>query len=567
MSYLTAIGCVLAIIALVIVGGLIIAYLAKVIINIFDADRKLDKKVEKEEKANVYKEEYVAENLYSNKNEARAEKEASNKVLEDDDDYSYANDVNSVMAKREKEALKKEITETPSDDFFADYKKSLKEEDDDLDDDYDLMKMIDDISDDVISDSNKKDEEKAKEDSAKNASILDKYSIDNIGDFEAEDEEVEASANETEESSNESLEEMRNIRADIMTMLNEIRGEKETDSETQVEEEVAKRVDEKLNENLEVINELKEALAKKEEEIQSAKDSQKELEEKYSTINKQMVEQFASQNREIENQITSTMSQSMDQINALKAQLSELSEQLQEERARNWKVVESKNEVPEKPKDIKVVENNVVETKHDDAVAPEIIADVKEDLYETRAEEQISETFEEVQRLTKKVEEITSETINNVVATEIHLQYSKEDQYLNRIAVLEERLRLAKKDLKVNDKEYKPLEKVKRTLDRDKAKLRRKEAIAAKKKVALYGVNNYVDIDKEKAEKLAHELELLDGLRLSVSHCEEVMNSNKERYPILEHTHIILTNNIKDLEADLEQLNKELKILRDKKEG
>lgn len=566
MSYLTAIGCVLAIIALVIVGGLIIAYLAKVIINIFDADRKLDKKVDKEEKANVYKEEYVAENLYSNKNEARAEKEISNKGLEDDDDYSYASDVNSVMAKREKEALKKEITETPSDDFFADYKKSLKEEDDDLDEDYDLMKMIDDISDDVINDSNKKDEEKAKEDSAKNASILDKYSIDNIDNFDEEEEEVEERVSEN-ETPNESLEEMRSIRADIMTMLSEIRGEKETDSETQVEEEVAKRVDEKLNENLEVINELKEALAKKEEEIQSAKDSQKELEEKYSTINKQMVEQFASQNREIENQITSTMSQSMDQINALKAQLSELSEQLQEERARNWKVVESKNEVPEKPKDIKVVENNVVESKHEDAVAPEIISDVKEELYETRAEEQISETLEEVQKLTKKVEEITTTTINNVVETEIHLQYSKEDQYLNRIAVLEERLRLAKKDLKVNDKEYKPLEKVKRTLDRDKAKLRRKEAIAAKKKVALYGVNNYVDIDKEKAEKLAHELELLDGLRLSVSHCEEVMNSNKERYPILEHTHIILTNNIKDLEADLEQLNKELKILRDKNEG
>ena len=77
------------------------------------------------------------------------------------------------------------------------------------------------------------------------------------------------------------------------------------------------------------------------------------------------------------------------------------------------------------------------------------------------------------------------------------------------------------------------------------------------------GVNNYVEIDKEKAEKLAHELELLDGLRLSVSHCEEVMNNNKERYPILEHTHIILINNIKDLEADLAQLNKELQILKD----
>ena len=31
-------------------------------------------------------------------------------------------------------------------------------------------------------------------------------------------------------------------------------------------------------------------------------------------------------------------------------------------------------------------------------------------------------------------------------------------------------------------------------LDRYQTKLRRKEAVVAKKKVALYGVNNYVDI-------------------------------------------------------------------------
>ena len=51
-------------------------------------------------------------------------------------------------------------------------------------------------------------------------------------------------------------------------------------------------------------------------------------------------------------------------------------------------------------------------------------------------------------------------------------------------------------------------------LERDKIKLRRKYAIVAKKKVALYGVNNYVDIDKDKAEKLAQELELLEILKI-----------------------------------------------------
>ena len=79
----------------------------------------------------------------------------------------------------------------------------------------------------------------------------------------------------------------------------------------------------------------------------------------------------------------------------------------------------------------------------------------------------------------------------------------------------------------------------------------------------MYGVNNYVDIDKDKAEKLAQELELLEGLKLSVNHCEEVMNANIDRYPILVHTNKILKENIANIESDIETLNKELKVLRE----
>ena len=142
--------------------------------------------------------------------------------------------------------------------------------------------------------------------------------------------------------------------------------------------------------------------------------------------------------------------------------------------------------------------------------------------------------------------------------------YATEEAYLERLAVLDERLKNAKKDLKQNNKELNPLQKVKRTLERDKLKLRRKYAIVAKKKVALYGVNNYVDIDKDKAEKLAQELELLEGLKLSVGHCEEVMNANVDRYPILVHTDKILKENIANIESDIAGLNKELKALREK---
>ena len=89
-----------------------------------------------------------------------------------------------------------------------------------------------------------------------------------------------------------------------------------------------------------------------------------------------------------------------------------------------------------------------------------------------------------------------------------------------------------------------------------------KEAIVAKQKVVLYGVNNYVDIDEEKAKKLAEDLDLLDGLRVSVQHCEEVMAQNAERLPILETTYNILTENNKNLKADIEDVERKIAELK-----
>ena len=127
-------------------------------------------------------------------------------------------------------------------------------------------------------------------------------------------------------------------------------------------------------------------------------------------------------------------------------------------------------------------------------------------------------------------------------------------EYEARLEVLKERLKANEKDLKANKKEFLPLARVKKNLDNDKKKLRRREALVAKQKVVLYGVNNYVDIDEEKAKKLAEDLDLLDGLRLSVQHCEEVIAANKERYPILETTNRILTTVNKEIKADIQEV-------------
>ena len=76
-------------------------------------------------------------------------------------------------------------------------------------------------------------------------------------------------------------------------------------------------------------------------------------------------------------------------------------------------------------------------------------------------------------------------------------------------------------------------------------------ALVAKQKVELYGVNNIADIDEEKAKKLSEDLDLLDGLKLSVQHCQEVMEKNEERYPLLEQIFNLLSSKNASLKADI----------------
>ncbi|MBQ3047710.1 MAG: hypothetical protein IJD48_01700 [Clostridia bacterium] len=135
---------------------------------------------------------------------------------------------------------------------------------------------------------------------------------------------------------------------------------------------------------------------------------------------------------------------------------------------------------------------------------------------------------------------------------------SSKEEIQSRLEVLRQRLKENEKELAANRKEFVPLRRVNRTLESDKKKLRRKEAIVAKQKVVLYGVNNYVDIDEEKAKKLSEELDLLEGLRLSVQHCEEVMQKNKDRYPILERTNSFLVKSNADLKEDIATLEAQL---------
>ncbi|MBQ3502073.1 MAG: hypothetical protein IJA72_00190, partial [Clostridia bacterium] len=357
----------------------------------------------------------------------------------------------------------------------------------------------------------------------------------------------------------------------------------------------------------EVEAKVQERLAEAMKEIESMK---QQLELSKKEIERQYKEQVAN-NKDAESEIKHKLKGSAAEVIELKGQLTDLTEQItleHEEAKQNSETIAEQLEQDRKEKEdmakqlvfnqeglemvVSQAEVTVIGPK-DNQVAlvtgvsaiTEGVNDMNDDIptidietvkklteqeIEEKVQQRMASSIVEIEELKKQIlnlsiqiQEIKGEPADDDDKPMV-FHYATEEAYLERIAILEERLKVAKKDLKINNKELGPLEKVNRTLERDKLKLRRKYAIAAKKKVSLYGVNNYVDLDKEKAEKLKQELELLEGLKLSVSHCEEVMNANIDRYPILVHTDKILRENIANIESDLEGLNKELKALREK---
>lgn len=187
-------------------------------------------------------------------------------------------------------------------------------------------------------------------------------------------------------------------------------------------------------------------------------------------------------------------------------------------------------------------------------------------------------TAEELEAARRELEEVKARNanliaeLNSAKADMVVKQGGKEvllseEDYIARLAEQEESLKLNEKELRACKKEYMPLRRVKRTLENDEKKLRRKEALVAKQKVVLYGVNNYSDIDEEKAKKLAEDLDLLDGLKLSVEHCQEVMNKNEDRYPLLEKMYNILIAQNEELKASIARTKEELAKVRAKKDG
>ena len=177
---------------------------------------------------------------------------------------------------------------------------------------------------------------------------------------------------------------------------------------------------------------------------------------------------------------------------------------------------------------------------------------------EAELEKQKAE-LEEYRRRAQEAEEKLSEESTETETSDANLTL---EEYEQRLETLTQRLKDNDKQLKAVKKEYLPLARVRKSLENDQKKLRRRESIVAKQRVVLYGVNNFGDIDEEKAKKLEEDQELLDGLKASVAHCEEILDKNKDRLPILENTYNILVENSNNLKADIEETNAKIEELK-----
>ena len=226
------------------------------------------------------------------------------------------------------------------------------------------------------------------------------------------------------------------------------------------------------------------------------------------------------------------------------------------------------------------IEDDDEEEEDEEEQTPEAEEDVEEDVEEEADEENVEEAEEEIVEVAEPEESEQEKLLRQELeeakrALEAEkaryeelakqIEQAKEsgaeqisskpalpkEEYERQLVELQERLSANEKELRACKREYLPLAKIKKTLERDEKKLRRKEAAVAKQQMMVYGVNNYSDIDEEKAKKLAEELDLYDGLKLSVQNCKDVMENNKDRFPVLEKMYYILKAQNEQIKNDI----------------
>lgn len=163
-------------------------------------------------------------------------------------------------------------------------------------------------------------------------------------------------------------------------------------------------------------------------------------------------------------------------------------------------------------------------------------------------ESEVERIAQEKEKLEREIEELKQLQENS------KKPYYTKEYYLNKLESLNAELKEVEKELRANKREFIPLQRIKKSYDRDQEKLRRKEAIVAKQKVAIYGVKSSANIDPKRKEKLDEEVKVLNELKESVFHCDQVLKQNKDRYPVLEKSNKLLTKTYNRLLSDIENV-------------
>lgn len=350
------------------------------------------------------------------------------------------------------------------------------------------------------------------------------------------------------------------------------RGEEKTKSKEK--EEIEVQVQNKLEQN---------ALPFEEQQTQEVDfaraDLEKQLMDEEDLALEERRQQLLQNTEPVEQAITE------QDLDSLYAQLiNEINEEVKSEGSKDEEVTEETTENLDADIDFDEIVKLVDGEEEIEEETEDVVQEVEEQEVENVEPEITEEENSEVSNLQAQLEELKAllakEQKDKEEAEQARLNLEKEleekqntptiieegeslESLMERKENLEERLKVTEKELKANKKEYIPLARIKKSMESNEAKLRRKEAIVAKKKIVLFGVNNYV-VDPEKEKQLDDELESLEALRLSVQHCEDVMKENEDRYPILEKTNGILTKTVEDLKADLDTVNAKIKAIQDK---
>jgi len=140
----------------------------------------------------------------------------------------------------------------------------------------------------------------------------------------------------------------------------------------------------------------------------------------------------------------------------------------------------------------------------------------------------------------------------------------EKEYYEQKLIELDAELRETEKELRANKTEYIPLTRIHKAYERDSEKLRKKEIQIAKQKVALYGVNSS-KTDPVKKAKLDENLAAYAELKDSVSHCEEVIKKNKDRYPVLQKNYELIVRHVDRINADIKTCEKAISYYNKKK--